>query len=72
LTQPRATGGEARMTLNDSYLFDAGWLFFALWTVIVGAVSITAFRRDLFPSRTNLELAHHPTTNSAPPESQPN
>jgi len=36
------------MPLNDSYLFDAGWLFFALWTLIVGAVSIAAFRRDLF------------------------
>jgi hypothetical protein len=61
------------MLLNDSYLFDAGWLFFALWTIIVGAVSITAFRRDLFPSRAKLELAHHsPTTNPAPPEDHPN
>jgi hypothetical protein len=47
------------MSINDSYLFDAGWLFFAFWTVIVGAVSITAFRRDLFPSRAPLELTDH-------------
>jgi hypothetical protein len=42
--------------LNDSYLFDAGWLFFAAWTVIVAAVSVAAFGRDFFP-RTQLELA---------------
>jgi hypothetical protein len=57
------------MTLNDSYLFDAGWLFFALWTVIVGAVSITAFRRDLIPSRAKLEPVDSPTTvRHSPPE----
>ena len=52
------------MSINDSYLFDAGWLFFALWTVIVGAVSLTAFGRDLFPSRTNLALARQPSQSS--------
>jgi hypothetical protein len=61
------------MSINDAYLFDAGWLFFALWMVIVGVVSITAFRRDLFPSQAKLELAHHSrTTNPAPPENRPN
>ena len=35
--------------MNDFYLFDAGWLFFAAWSVIVAAVSVAAFRRDLFP-----------------------
>lgn len=42
--------------LNDSYLFDAGWLFFAAWTVIVAAVSVAAFARDIFP-RPQLEMA---------------
>jgi len=43
--------------MNDSYLFDAGWLFLAAWSVIVAIVSVTAFRGDLFPSRTQLEAA---------------
>jgi len=35
------------MTLIDSFLADAGWLFFAAWSVVVAAVSITAFGGDL-------------------------
>jgi len=38
------------MLSNDFYLFDAGWLFFAAWTVILAIVTVTAFARDLFPS----------------------
>jgi hypothetical protein len=45
------------MPMNDSYLLDAGWLFFAAWSVIVAIVSLAAFGRDLFPSRTQLEVA---------------
>ena len=41
------------MTMN-SFLLDAGWLFFAAWSVIVGAVSVAAFGRDLLPSRAPL------------------
>ncbi len=57
------------MPMNDSFLFDAGWLFLAVWTVIVGAVSITAFHRDLFPSRARLELTDHHQSKS--PSSSP-
>jgi len=58
------------MSIVDSYLFEAGWLFFAFWTVILGVVSVTAFRRDLFPSRV---AQHSPTPNPAPPvENRPN
>ena len=39
------------MLLSDSYLFDAGWLFFMVWSVVVAVVSITAFGRDLIPFR---------------------
>jgi hypothetical protein len=60
------------MPINDSYLFDAGWLFFAAWSVIVAVVSVTAFRRDLFPSSAKLELAHHTTNPASPPENPPN
>jgi hypothetical protein len=61
------------MPINDSYVFDAGWLFFAAWSIIVAVVSVAAFRRDLFPS-TKLELAHHPQTATppSPPENHPN
>jgi hypothetical protein len=38
-------------SVADSFLSDAGWLFFAGWTAVVAAVSITAFHNDLFPSR---------------------
>ncbi|HXX01254.1 MAG TPA: hypothetical protein VEJ00_08580 [Candidatus Acidoferrales bacterium] len=34
-----------------SYLFDAGWLFFALWAAILVALNCAAFAGDLFPSR---------------------
>ena len=34
----------------DSFLFDAGWLFFAAWIVVIAGVSVAAFGRDFFPS----------------------
>jgi len=43
------------MLTSDSYLFDAGWLFFMGWSVIVAVVSITAFGRDLIPFRSTLK-----------------
>ncbi|MGA2855527.1 MAG: hypothetical protein ABSE40_01580 [Candidatus Sulfotelmatobacter sp.] len=48
--------------LSDSFLSDAGWLFFAAWSAVVAAVSLAAFGRDLLPSRLRLEQ---------PPEVQP-
>jgi hypothetical protein len=35
------------MTLSDSFLSNAGWLFFAAWSSMVAVVSIAAFGRDL-------------------------
>ena len=35
--------------MSDSYLLDAGWLFFAAWSVVVIVVSVKAFGSDLFP-----------------------
>ena len=48
--------------LSDWFLSDAGWLFFAAWSAVVAAVSLSAFGRDLLPSRLRLE---------PPPETQP-
>jgi len=39
------------MIMSDSFLSDAGWLFFAAWSVVVGAMGILAFGRDLLPSK---------------------
>jgi len=48
--------------VGDSFLSDAGWVFFAAWSVIVAAVSLAAFGRDLLPSRMRLK---------PPPETRP-
>ena len=37
--------------MSDSFFADAGWLFFAIWSVAVCIVSITAFAHDLVPSK---------------------
>jgi hypothetical protein len=46
------------MLTSDSFLFDAGWLFFAAWSVIIAVVSLTAFRADFLPSSAHLQLAN--------------
>jgi hypothetical protein len=53
------------MTL-DSLLFNAGTLFFALWSVVIAAVSIAAFGRDFFPPKEQLESAQKPHASSLP------
>jgi hypothetical protein len=40
--------------MRDSYLLDAGWLFFAAWGVVVLLVSWKAFRSDLFAARASI------------------
>lgn len=37
--------------LRDQLFSDFSWLFFAIWSVLVAAVSYAAFRRDLQPSK---------------------
>lgn len=48
--------------MSDSLFSDASWFFFALWTIAVATVNITAFGRDLLPSRASPE--------SKPPDSR--
>jgi hypothetical protein len=36
--------------MDEGYLFDAGWLFFAAWSMVVLVVSWVAFRKDLISS----------------------
>jgi hypothetical protein len=33
----------------DAYIFEAGWLFFVAWSVIVAIAVILAFGRDVRP-----------------------
>ena len=37
--------------MSDSLFSDAGWFFFAVWSIAVTTVSIMAFGRDLLPSK---------------------
>jgi len=37
--------------MSDSLFSDAGWFFFAIWSIAVATVSIAAFGRDLLPSK---------------------
>jgi hypothetical protein len=56
------------MMMSDSFLSDAGWLFFAAWSVVVAAVGILAFGRDLLPSRAHVDpLTKARSSEPAPP-----
>jgi hypothetical protein len=48
------------MTLSDSVLFDAGWLYFTALTVVVAMVSVAAFGRDLLAWKAQLDAAQQP------------
>jgi hypothetical protein len=41
--------------MSDSFLSDAGWLFFAGWSLVIAALGIAAFGRDLLPTRADSE-----------------
>lgn len=45
---------------TDTFLFNAGWLFFAAWIAVVATVTVTAFGRDLLVWRTHSEPVHDP------------
>jgi hypothetical protein len=44
---------------DEAYLFDAGWLFFAAWTLILLVLGAIAFRHDftLFSSSIEVKAA---------------
>jgi hypothetical protein len=35
------------MEMTQVFVFDAGWIFFAAWGLVLAAVSLIAFGRDL-------------------------
>jgi hypothetical protein len=55
--------------MSDSFLSDAGWLFFAAWSVVIGAVSIAAFGHDLLPSRTVIKSRFRANSSNSGPSS---
>ena len=52
------------VTVSDSFLSNAGWLFFAGWGLIIAVVSAVAFGRDLLRWRPHLD----PVQQVHPPE----
>ncbi len=50
---------------TDTFLFNAGWLFFAAWIAVIAGVSVAAFGRDLLPWTAHPEPAHKPPANQA-------
>lgn len=40
------------MMLSDSLFSDAGWLFFLIWSIVVGIFSVAAFGSDLLQVKT--------------------
>ena len=45
------------MDLAQVFIFAVGWIFFAAWGVVLAAVSVVAFGRDILPAtqRANVE-----------------
>ncbi len=46
---PPAFSETVSMDLTEAYILDAGWLFFAAWSLLLLAVGAIAFGRDLLP-----------------------
>jgi hypothetical protein len=50
------------MTGSESYVLDAGWLFFAAWSLVVVTVSAIAFGKDLFADSSVFDRRRRPPT----------
>ncbi|MFZ1050405.1 MAG: hypothetical protein WBP65_15845 [Candidatus Sulfotelmatobacter sp.] len=37
------------MDMDQVLIFDVGWLFFTAWGLVLAAVSVIAFGRDILP-----------------------
>ena len=38
------------MDLAQAFIFAVGWIFFAAWGMVLAAVSVIAFGRDILPT----------------------
>ena len=52
--------------MSDSFLSDAGSLFFAVWSLIISAVTLKAFGRDLLSSKTASDVSGKPLDKARP------
>ncbi|HET9308629.1 MAG TPA: hypothetical protein VFO46_21615 [Candidatus Sulfotelmatobacter sp.] len=55
----------AVLMMSDSLLFEAGSVFFAFWSLVVAAVGVAAFGRDLLPSKAHLNSSKVPSDPAA-------
>ena len=39
------------MDMAQVFVVDVGWAFFAAWGMVLAAISVIAFGRDILPSR---------------------
>jgi len=53
------------MFADGSYLFDAGWLFFALWSIALLAFFVIAFGEDLLAAPRRRPDSARKKTNTA-------
>jgi hypothetical protein len=37
---------------SDSFVFNAGFIFFAAWTIVIAGVAVNAFASELLPAKT--------------------
>ncbi len=38
------------MDLEQVFIFDVGWFFFVAWGLVLAAISVIAFGRDILPA----------------------
>ena len=57
--------------LSDFLFTDASWLFFAIWSIVIGTISVAAFTRDQIPSKAPAESKNVGTAASAVPPAEP-
>lgn len=48
--------------LTDSLFTDASWLFFAIWSIVIGTISVAAFGHDLLESKARVTASHGAST----------
>lgn len=53
--------------MSDSILTDAGSLFFAAWSLVIAALMLKAFGRDLLPSRAKSSTTRSPSLDKPHP-----
>jgi hypothetical protein len=37
------------MEFAQTFIFEAGWIFFAAWSLVLAALSLIAFKQDILP-----------------------